>query len=310
MGRYVLKRIAIMIPTILVVILIIMGILSMTPGEPAKLVLGEKATPEQVAAWNAETGYDRPFLVRYARYVVNAFRGDLGTSWNSGRPIFKEIMLRLPTTAKLSAFAIVLAVCVGIPLGILSAVKQYSIFDVVGTSFAMVMASMPSFWFGMMLIILFSQKLGWLPSYGVGSFAHYILPSITLSCSHTATLMRLTRTTVLETIRQDYIRTARAKGQTEKIVIFDHALHNGLLPVVTACGTSFCALLGGVVTVETVFSINGLGKMIVDGIQMKDIPVVTGSTVFLSAMVMLVLLVVDVVYALIDPRIKAKYQKM
>ena len=310
MLRYVLKRIGIMIPTILVIIIVIMGILSMTPGEPAKIVLGEKATQEQVDQWNARTGYDKPFLVRYARYVFNAARGDLGESWNSGRSITEEIAHRLPTTVKLSLFAILLSICVGIPLGILSAVKQYSIFDIAGTTFAMIMASMPSFWFGMMLIILFAQILGWLPSYGVGSFRHYILPAVTLSCSHTASLMRLTRTTVLETIRQDYIRTARAKGQTERVVIFDHALRNGLLPVVTACGTSFCALVGGVVTVETVFSINGIGKMIVEGIQMKDIPVVTGGAVFLAAMVMLVLLLVDVTYAFIDPRIKAKYQKL
>lgn len=307
MLRYALKRVLIIIPMLLAIILIIYSITELTPGEPARLILGTNATQEAVNELTLKLGYDKPFLIRYVNYVVNAFTGDLGSSWQSGRSVFTEVTVRFPTTIKLAVMAMALAVLVGIPLGVLAAVKQYSLFDSVGTATAMIMASIPSFWLAMMLIILFAVKLGWMPSYGTGSFLHYILPSLAMACPEIAVLLRFTRSTMLESIRQDYIRTARAKGQRESVVVFDHALKNALLPVVTITGTEFCGLLGGVVTIETIFSINGIGLLIYNSILGKDVPMVTGCAVFLAAMVMLMMLCLDIIYVLIDPRIKARY---
>jgi peptide/nickel transport system permease protein len=309
MRKYIIKRILIVFPTLLAIIFIVFGIMNMTPGDPATTILGQKASPEAIAQLNHELGMDQPFLIRYVDYVVGLFQGDMGDSYRTGRPVFEEIISRLPTTIKLAAFAIILAVLVGVPLGILAAVKQYSIFDIMGTAAAMLMASIPGFWFGLMAILLFALKLGWLPSNGSDTWLHYILPSITLAIPVAASLLRLTRTTMLETVRQDYIRTARAKGQSERKVTFHHALKNALLPVITVSGLEFGGLLGGVVTIETVFSINGVGMLIIEAIRMKDIPQVTGCAVFLAFFFMMVMLLVDILYAYIDPRIRARYQR-
>lgn len=309
MRKYILKRIFLLVPTLLAIILIVFGIMNMTPGDPATIMLGQKATPEAIAKLNSELGFDQPFIIRYGGYVVGLVEGDMGNSYRTGRPVFDEIISRLPTTIKLSTLAIILAVLVGVPLGILAAVKQYSIFDIMGTAAAMLMASIPGFWFGLMAILLFALKLGLLPSNGNDTWLHYILPAITLAIPVAASLLRLTRTTMLETVRQDYVRTARAKGQTEKKVIFHHALKNALLPVVTVSGIEFGGLLGGVVTIETVFSINGVGTLIIEAIRMKDIPQVTGCALFLAFFFMIVMLVVDILYAYIDPRIRARYQR-
>lgn len=309
MIKYVVKRILFIIPMLIVVMFIINGIMELTPGEPARLILGTNASQEAVDELTIELGYDKPFVVRFVKYVINAFKGDLGTSWQTNRSVFSEVLARFPTTIKLAVFAMVLAVFIGIPLGVLSAVKQYSIFDAVGTAMAMILASVPSFWTALMLIILFSLKLNLLPSFGTGSFAHYILPAVAMSLPEIAVLLRYTRTTMVEAIRQDYIRTARAKGQSERKIVFGDALPNALLPVVTVTGTEFCGMLGGVVTIETVFSINGIGMLIYTSILKKDIPMVTGSAIFLATAVMLMMLAVDILYAYIDPRIKARYLK-
>ena len=308
--KYVIRRILIIIPMLLAIIFIIYGIMELTPGEPARLILGTNATQTAVNDLTVKLGYDKPFLSRYVEYVSSAFQGDLGVSWRSGRSVFSEVSARFPTTIKLAAFAMILAILIGIPLGILAAVKQYSIFDSAGTALAMIMASLPTFWLAMMLIILFAVKLGWLPSYGTGTFRHYILPALSMACPEIAVLLRFTRSTMLESIRQDYVRTARAKGQRETVVVFDHALKNAMLPVVTVTGTEFCGLLGGVVTIETIFSINGIGLLIYNSILGKDVPMVTGCAVFLAATVMLMMLCIDIIYAFIDPRIKARYAKV
>lgn len=307
MLRYIAKRILILIPTLMAVIFIIFGIMELTPGEPARLILGNLATQEAVDQLTVEMEYDKPFIVRYVKYMTNVFRFDLGNSWRSGRPVFDEVLDRFPVTIKLSMFSVALAIIIGIPLGVLSAVKQYSLLDIAGTTMAIIMASLPSFWLGMMAIILFSLILGWLPSSGTDSFASYIMPGVTLAFGSIAALLRLTRTTMLETIRTDYIRTARAKGQTEFKVIKNHALPNALLPIITITCMEFCGLLGGVATVEIVFSINGVGRLIIDSIHMKDIPLITGSAIFLAFTVTIMMLVIDILYAYIDPRIKARY---
>lgn len=307
MVRYVLKRVLMLIPMLFIVIFIVSFIMYLTPNDPGTLILGERATPEAKAQLNRELGYNDPFLVRYAKYVWNAFHGDLGNSWKTGTPVISEVVRRFPTTVTLAVGSILIGLVFGMTLGILSAVKQYSALDVMGTSCAMILASFPGFWIGMMLIILFSLKLGWLPSFGVGSLRHFILPWITTSCVFVASMLRMTRTSMLEAIRMDYIRTARAKGQKEFVVITRHALRNALLPVVTILGMDFGALLGGTVTIETVFSLPGVGSLIIEAIRMKDIPVVVGATVTLATCFTMLMLLVDILYAFIDPRIKARY---
>lgn len=308
MVKYVLKRVLMMIPTLLVVIFIVLFLMNLTPGSPALMILGQDATPEMVEQLNHELGYDQPFVVRYARYVVDLFHGDMGETYRTGRPVFAEISTRFPITVRLSVLVILLACSIAIPLGTLSAVKQYSVFDTVGSISAMFVACIPAFWLGMMLILVFALKLHWLPSNGTGSWAHYILPALTQAIPQSARSMRMTRTSMLETIRSDYIRTARSKGQTPRKVIVRHALKNALLPVITMVGVDFGFILGGTIVVEQVFSINGVGTLILAAIQAKDIPLVTGCTVFFAFFYMLTLLVVDILYAFIDPRIKARYR--
>jgi peptide/nickel transport system permease protein len=309
MRKYVLQRILILIPMLLIVTFIVFGIMDLTPSDPASLILGSKATEVQKQELNEKLGLNKPFLQRYGEFVWNAAHGDLGDSWRNNRPVFDEITSKLPVSITLAVAAIAIAMLIGIPLGVLSAVKQYSILDMIGTATSMLMSSIPSFWFGMIAILLFSLKLKILPSNGNDTWRHYILPSVTLALSVIASLLRMTRTTMLEALRQDYIRTARAKGQTEKVVIFKHALKNALLPVITSAGMEFGGLLGGVVTIETVFSINGVGSLVLTGIRMKDAPLVTGSALVLAALYMLVMLFVDILYAYIDPRIRARYTK-
>jgi peptide/nickel transport system permease protein len=294
---------------LLIVIFIVSFIMALTPSNPGILILGERADPAEIQKLNDELGYNDPFFVRYAKYVWNAAHGDLGKSWKNDNPVIVEILRRLPTTVTLAVGSILIGLVVGLPLGVISAVKQYSPLDIGGTVFAMILASFPAFWIGMMLIILFSLKLGLLPSFGIGSIRHFILPWVTTSCAFIASQLRMTRTSMLEAIRMDYIRTARAKGQRERIVIMRHALRNALLPVVTILGMDFGSMLGGTVTIETVFSLPGVGSLIIEAIRMKDIPVVVGATVTLATSYTLLMLLVDILYAFIDPRIKARYIK-
>ncbi len=307
MRRYILKRLALLIPVLLGVSFIVFSIMSMTPGDPASVILGPTATKEDVHRLNEELGFHRPFLVRYVSYVGGAVRGDFGESYRTGNPVFGEIFSRFPTTLRLAVGAILLAIVVGTPIGILSAVRQYSWFDMGGTIVAMFMAAVPQFWLGLMGILIFSVNLGWLPSIGLSSPRHYILPIVTLSLPTTASIIRLTRSAMLEIIRQDYIRTARAKGASERAVIMKHAFPNALLPVVTVIGINFGFLLGGAVLVEAVFGIPGVGSLTINSIRMKDIPQTTASVLFLAFTYIVMMLVVDVLYAYIDPRIKAKY---
>ena len=308
MAKYITRRLLSLIPILLGIIFLIMAIMSMIPGSPGLAILGPDAPADAVAELNHELGYDQPFLVRYVTYVANLLKGDLGDSYRTSRSVWYEIGRRLPTSVTLAILAVGFAMVVAIPLGILSAVKQYSLADTMLTTVAMVLNSMPTFWFGLMLTILFSLRLGILPSIGLNSPKHYILPVIALSSYTIASLMRLTRTTMLETIRQDYVRTARAKGQKERIVIFKHALQNALLPVITSAGMSFGKMIGGVVAVESVFTIDGVGNMILSAIRNKDVMLVTGGILCLAAIYMLVLLCVDILYAIIDPRVREKYR--
>ncbi|MBR0136035.1 MAG: ABC transporter permease [Clostridia bacterium] len=309
MYKYVGKRILLTIPVLLGAILLVYAIMYLTPGDPGTLILGITAKPEDIAALNHKLGADQPFFQQFFNYLKNIFtRFDFGNSYRSGKPVFDSILARFPTTFKLALMSMVLSSILGIALGIVSAVKQYSWLDNLLTTLAMFFSAMPGFWLGLMLMVIFALKLGILPFGGVDSWKGYVLPVITLSIGAAASQMRLTRSTMLEAIRTDYVRTAKSKGAPPKTVIWKHALRNALLPVVTSMGMNFGASLGGAVIIETVFGVPGLGMLIVESIRQKDTPMVLAATLFLAVLFCLVMLVVDILYAYIDPRIKAKYK--
>lgn len=309
MLKFILKRLMMIIPVIVGISFIIFSIMALTPGDPARLILGENATQEDVEELREEMGLNHNFVVRYINYMKDVLRGDFGLSYRNRIPVFDEVFARFPNTLILAFWGISLSVMIGVPIGIISAVKQYSIIDTVSLGVALILTSIPAFWLGLMLILLFSLRLDLLPSTGVDTWRHFILPSITLAAGTMATLIRMTRSTMLEVIRQDYIRTARAKGATENKIIFKHALRNALLPVITIIGINFGFQLGGAMVIETVFAMPGLGTLMITSVRMKDTPMVMASVLFVAIAVSLVNLLVDLLYSYIDPRIKSQYAK-
>jgi peptide/nickel transport system permease protein len=299
-----------MIPVLIGVSLVIFTMVYFTPGDAAEMILGDMGTPEDKALMREKLMLDEPFLVRYVAYLKDfVLEGDLGTSYTTKRPVIDEILERFPATIMLAGLSALLAAVIGIVAGIISATRQYSWFDNISTAISLVGVSMPNFWQGLMLILLFSVWLKWLPASGFDGPKYWILPVVTIGTSNAATIMRMTRSSMLEVIRQDYIRTARAKGQVERVVIWKHALKNALIPVVTTIGLTFGKMLGGAVLTESIFSIAGIGKLMVDAIKMRNTPVVQGGVIFIAFALSLVNLVVDVLYAFIDPRIRSQYMK-
>jgi peptide/nickel transport system permease protein len=309
MIRYIIRRVLFLMPVLLGVAFCVFTLLYLTPGDPAKMVLGEMATEHAIQEFREREGLDKPFLIQFGNYIYKAVtQGDIGRSYITKRPVMNEIMTAFPATLKLSAFAIFIAILIGLPCGILSAIKQYSIFDTITMIFAMVGLSMPVFWLGLLLIIYFSVYLRWLPSSGFDTFKAMILPSMALSAQSISMITRMTRSSMLEVVRADYIRTARSKGQKESVVIWVHALHNALIPVVTLCGLQFGHLLAGAILTESIFAIPGVGRLMVESIKSRDYPVVQGGVLFVAVTFSVVNLLVDLVYAYIDPRIKAQYK--
>lgn len=309
MLKYVLKRLLMMIPVIIGISFILFCIMNLTPGDPARLILGESATQADVDKLREEMGLNEPFFFRYGKFMANAARGDFGKSYSTNLPVSQELFSRFPTTLRLSFFGISIAVIIGIPVGIISAVRQYTFIDTASLITALLLTSMPGFWLGLMLILIFSLKLNLFPVTGIDTWVHYILPSITLASGTMATLIRMTRSTMLEVIRQDYIRTAKAKGAGEKRIVFKHALRNALLPVVTVVGINFGILLGGAVIAESVFAIPGLGTLMINSVKMKDAPMVMTAIMFVALIAGIVNLAVDILYIYIDPRTKTQYAK-
>ena len=309
MYRYVIKRLLLMIPVVLGVSFIIFTIMYFIPGDPASNILGVGASPEAVAQLNEELGYNDPFIVRYVNYISDAvLHLDLGTSYQNKLPVTGEIAKRLPVSATLAFGSIMLSLLIGVPIGVLSAVKQYSLWDKIPTGLALLVAAMPAFIIGMLLMLVFSLQLGILPVSGVTQgLKSYILPVISLGLPYGARQLRFTRSSMLETIRQDYVRTAKAKGASPKKTIWGHAMKNALMPVITVAGTSFGALLGGAIATESLFGLPGLGTYISDGIKLKDVPAVLGGIIVFALLFSLVMLAVDLSYAFVDPRIKARY---
>ena len=307
MYKYILKRLLMMIPVLLGVTFIIFTLLYITPGDPARILLGETARQADIDELRREMGLDQPFIIQFWNYITNALRGDLGTSFVTRRPVMVEILERFPTTLLLAALSVGVAVLIGVPFGIIAATKQYSLLDNFTSFFCLVGVSMPNFWQGLMLIIIFSVTLGWLPASGFYGPVFWILPALTVGTTGAAVIMRFTRSSMLEVIRQDYIRTSRAKGNPEYITINKHALHNALIPVVTVIGLQLGFSLGGAVLTESIFSIPGLGRLMVDSIRARNFPVIQGGVLFIALAFSFVNLAVDVLYAFFDPRIKSQY---
>ncbi len=332
MLRYLLKRILMLIPVLLGVSLFVFVVMHLFAGDPARVMLGQHATNEQVEALRESMGLNDPIYVQFAHFLSDLLHGDFGRSLMTRAPVLDEIFARFPATVELALAAIIIASVVGITVGVISAVKQYSFFDYLSMIGALLGVSMPIFWLGLMMIILFSLTLNWLPVNGridVGleplhitglyvvdsiitgnweslksALMHLIMPATALASYSMAIIARMTRSTMLEVIRQDYIRTARAKGLKESVVIFKHALRNALIPIVTVIGLQLGVLMGGAVLTETVFSWPGIGSRMVDAILAGDFPLVQGTVIFIATVFVIVNLIVDMLYAWLDPRIK------
>ena len=304
MLKFTMKRLVYLVLVLVGVSFLVFLLLYMTPGDPVRMMLGESATPEAQAELRLELGLDDPFLVQYGRYIKNiVVHQDLGTSYSTRRPVLDEIMTVFPNTVKLATAAIIIAVILGTFLGIVSAVKQNSLLDNAVMVLALIGTSAPIFWIGILMIILFSVNLGWLPPSGFGSFKQLIMPALALGMQSTAVVARMTRSSMLEVILQDFVKTARSKGQNERFLIMFHVFRYDLIPVITVVGLQFGTLLGGAMLTEVVFSIPGVGRLMIEAIKQRDFPIVQGSVLFVAACFSLVNLAVDLLYAVVDPKV-------
>ncbi|MDQ0252938.1 peptide/nickel transport system permease protein [Evansella vedderi] len=308
MFRFVMKRLLMLIPVLIGVSLIVFTLMQLTPGDPAQIMLGPQASQEDIENMREQMGLNEPIYVQYFKFLFGIVTLDFGRSIQDGQAVITKIFEHLPATLKLTFAAMVVAIAIGVPVGIISATRQYSFFDHTSTIGALVGFSMPNYWLSLMLIIIFAVNLNWLPVSGYGGMVFLILPAIALGTQTAAVIMRMTRSSMLEVLRSDYIRTARAKGLTERAVIYVHALKNALIPIITVVGLQVGVLLEGAILTEAVFSWPGIGRFMVDAIRAKDFPVVQGSVLFIAFLFVMVNLLVDVLYAYIDPRIKAQYK--
>lgn len=309
MLKYISKRVLILVPVLLGVSFLVFAILAMMPADVASVQLGVSATPEGIEKWNEEHGLNDPFLKRYFDYMGGLLTGDPGVSWSSNTPIKTEFVQRIPSTMALTAGTIVLVILLGVPVGVISAIKQYSIFDNISRLLAMLLTSLPAFWLGLLLMLKFALELDILPATGGGSFSHYILPCITLSTAMAAQMIRMTRSTMLEVIRADYVQTARAKGARPVRVVMVHELRNALLPIITVVGIILGQTLGGAIVTETIFALPGVGTYLLQGIFKYDMPVVMISVLFIAAVIGVINLLIDILYMYIDPRLRSQFVK-
>lgn len=308
MWKYFIKRLLLLIPVMICLTFLIFSLMSLAPGDPGTAILGTSATAEERQAFNESVGFYDPFFVRYGRFLKDFLRGSFGQSYSTKQDVMTEIAERLPTSLKVATYAMGFAIIVGIPMGVFSAVKQYSAADHILRVVSVTLAAAPGFWLALMLILLFSIKLKWLPTYGAETWQHFILPMLALGFPYSARQMRVTRSLMLETIRMDYIRTVRAKGAPEQQVIWQHAFKNALLPILNQVASNFSALIGGAVLTESVFAMPGLGAYLTTAVNNKNVNSALGATVTMSLIFSLVMLAVDMLFAVIDPRIKARYK--
>lgn len=311
MLSYIIRRLAMAPPTLLGVVTVVFVVVRLVPGDPALVLLDQFATEENVRVLRQEYGLDRPLLDQYIKYIVNLARGNFGRSFATDRLTLREILRLFPYTVQLVVGSMIVSVGMGVPIGIMSAARRNSLSDRAGMVLALALLSIPGFCLGLFLLLVFSVKLGWLPMIGAGSpgnvldtLTHLVLPAFTLGGTEAAFIARMTRSSFLEVIGQDYIRTARAKGLGNRVVLYKHALKNALIPVVTVVGLNVGALLGGSVVVETVFSRPGLGKLLVDSITARDYMQIQATVIFIAVCFVACNLVVDLLYAFLDPRIR------
>lgn len=303
MIRYILRRLVLLVPLLFGVSILIFLTLRLIPGDPARLALGAEATEDQVQLMRRQWGLDQPLPVQYVYWIGHAVQGDWGRSTVSRVPAGEEIALRLPATLRLAAVSVLIATLLGVGFGVLAAVRHDTWIDRGSMVVALLGVCTPSFWLGLMLILVFSVQLGWLPSFGQGGVDHLVLPSLTLGAAAAALIARVTRSSLLEVMSADYLRTARAKGLAEHVVVARHALRNALIPVLTLLGLEFGGLLAGAIVTETVFAYPGIGLLLVNSIANRDFPVVQPALLLFALQFVLVNLLVDVLYAVVDPRI-------
>lgn len=312
MGAYIVRRLLGLIPVLLLVAVMSFLLIHIVPGDPAIIMLGNEASPEQLQALRQDMGLDRPLPTQFGLWVSHVAQGNLGDSIFLGRSVSQALLERLPATLQLAIIALILAMVIGIPAGLVAAIKQNSFWDQVVMVVAMAGISIPSFWLGLALILVFSVQLRWLPSGGYvplwqdfwGGLGTLILPAISLGFMQAALIARMTRSSMLEVLREDYIRTAKAKGLGQGVVILKHALKNAMLPIITVIGTAFGVLLGGAVVVETVFTYPGFGRLVVLAVQRRDYPLVQGALLLIALIYVLVNLIVDLLYCVFDPRVR------
>jgi peptide/nickel transport system permease protein len=325
MGKYILRRLWLMVPALVGVSLVVFAILRLLPGDPAVAMLGLDATAEDLTTMRRLLGLDQPIYVQYWRFVSDILRGDFGKSIVRGSPALQTVLETLPATIELAVCAMLVSMVIAIPLGIIAAVRQHSLVDYVSMVVALLGVSMPIFWFGMIMILFFSLNLRWLSPFGrgeplidavgyllksgdpeelVGSLKHIVMPALALGANVTGLMARITRSSMLEVLRQDYVRTAKAKGLKDRVVVVRHALQNALLPIVTVLGLQFGALLGGAVITETVFAWPGVGRLVVQAINQRDFPVVQAAVIIMAVSVLFLNLIIDISYAYINPRIR------
>lgn len=308
MGQYVTRRLLLLVPIWLGITLMAFGLGRLAPGDPARLIAERQAdglpTPEQIERVRQEYGLNDPLPLQYTRWVANALRGDLGVSFKTGGAVLEELARRFPATLELAVYSMLVGIVLALPLGVQAATRRGSSIDHLSRLIALAGSSLPSFWLAFILIIVFSVELRLLPVAGRGTARHLILPAITLGVALAAPLTRLTRSSMLEVLGEDFVRTARAKGLGERAVVARHALRNALIPVVTVAGMSFGHLLGGAVIVETVFAWPGVGKLVVDSIFDRDYPLIQGYVLFMGTIFVLINLAVDMLYVALDPRVQ------
>jgi peptide/nickel transport system permease protein len=306
MAKFIIKRFLISVPVLIGVALVLFLLLNVMPGDPVTLMMGEHIKPALIESFRARMHLDDPVLVRFVRYIANALRGDFGVSYKLQRDVSGLIGQAFPHTIKLTAYAAIVAWLIGIPAGIVSAVRQNTIIDRLFMGFSLMGVSLPVFWAGLLMQFVFAYKLGWLPTTGYYSMEYFIMPAIVLGWNSAGTVARLTRSNLLEVMRSDFIRTARAKGASENVVIVSHAMKNAMLPVVTVMAMQVATLLGGAVMTESVFGIPGLGRAAIAAIADRDMPMLQGTILFTTAIVIIGNLCADILYAFLDPRIRVE----
>lgn len=304
MLKYTVKRLFGIIPILFLVSIFIFLFVHLIPGDPARLIAGQDATIEDIENIREELGLNKPIHIQYVDFVTGVFKGDLGNSLKTGRPVIDEIAIRFMPTFWLTVWSMVWAVLIGLVIGVISATKRNKWQDYLGMFTAVSGISMPSFWLGLLLIQLFAVKLGWLPTGGLESWKSYILPSITLGSGVAAVVARFSRSSLMDVLKDDYIRTGRAKGLNENKVVWKHALKNAMIPVVTMTGLQFGFLLGGSVVIETVFSWPGLGRLLIDSVAFRDYPVIQAEMLLFALQFILINLIVDLIYGLLNPQIR------